>query len=85
MSEVNKPENALLGQLLQDTLKKLRSMDFDVVAPFELLHQIYMTSNQCAAGESADASEVAVLLLDKGLSQHSLVAPMNAIAGDAVL
>ena len=78
-------KGTLLGQLLQDTLKKLRSMDFDVVAPFELLHQIYMTSNQFAAGESADASEVAVLLLDKGLSQHSLVASMNAITGDAVL
>ena len=65
-------EKGPLRHWMTATLVKLRSRDFDYVAPFELLHQMYLTrADLFPAGESADAADVVALLLEKTLSQHS--------------
>ena len=78
-------EKGPLRHWMTATLVKLRSRDFDYVAPFELLHQMYLTrADLFPAGESADAADAVALLLEKTLSQHSLVAPRGTDTGHGV-
>ena len=78
-------EKGPLRHWLTATLVKLRSREFDYVAPFELLHQMYLTrADLFSAGESADAADAVALLLEKTLSQHSLVAPRSTDTGHGV-
>ena len=78
-------EKGPLRHWLTATLVKLRSREFDYVAPFELLHQMYLTrADLFPAGESADAADAVALLLEKPLSQHSLVAPRSTDTGHGV-
>ena len=78
-------EKGPLRHWLTATLVKLRSREFDYVAPFELLHQMYLTrADLFSAGESADAADAVTLLLEKTLSQHSLVAPRSTDTGHGV-
>ena len=78
-------EKGPLRHWLTATLVKLRSREFDYVAPFELLHQMYLTrADLFPAGESADAADAVALLLEKPLSQHSLVALRSTDTGHGV-
>ena len=78
-------EKGPLRHWMTATLVKLRSRDFDYVAPFELLHQMYLTrADLFPAGESADTADAVALLLEKTLSQHSLVAPRGTDTGHGV-
>ena len=59
-------EESILGSLVQDVLQKLASDDWDYVAPFALLNQLYATyQGRFRPGESADAAEACRLLLDR--------------------
>ena len=59
-------EESILGSLVQDVLEKLASNDWDYVAPFALLNQLYATyQRRFRPGESADAAEACRLLLDR--------------------
>ena len=58
-------EKGPLRHWLTATLVKLRSRDFDYVAPFELLHQMYSTrADLFRAGDNADAADAVALLLE---------------------
>ena len=78
-------EKGPLRHWLTATLVKLRTRDFDSVAPFELLQQMFLTrADLFSPGDSADAADALALLLDKGLSDTSLVAPVSALTGQDV-
>ena len=78
-------EKGPLRHWLTATLVKLRTRDFDSVAPFELLQQMFLTrADLFSPGDSADAADALALLLDKGLSDTSLVAPVSALTGHVV-
>ena len=59
-------EESILGSLVQDVLQKLASDDWDYVAPFALLNQLYATyQGRFRPGESANAAEACRVLLDR--------------------
>ena len=75
-------EKGPLRHWLTATLVKLRSRDFDSVAPFELLQQLFLTRAAIfSPGESADTADALHLLLETCLSDISLVAPVRALTG----
>ena len=58
-------EESILGLLVRDVLEKLASNDWDYIAPFALLNQLYATyEGKFRPGESADAGEACCLLLE---------------------
>ena len=79
-------EKGPLRHWLTATLVKLRSRDFDSVAPFELLQQLFLTRAAIfSPGESADTADALHLLLETCLSDISLVAPVRALTGQEML
>ena len=67
-------EESILGSLVQDVLQKLASDDWDYVAPFALLNQLYATyQGRFRPGESADAAEACRLLLDRSVYGSDIV------------
>ena len=75
-------EKGPLRHWLTATLVKLRSRDFDSVAPFELLQQLFLTRAAIfSPGESADTADALHLLLETCLSDISLVAPVRPLTG----
>lgn len=63
-----------LGQRLRDVLKQLHTGEWDYVAPFALVHQLYQTDpGAYVPGAPADCIECCSLLLDKCLNDKGLV------------
>ena len=62
-----------LGRRLGEVLHQLQGQDWDCVAPFHLMHQVYLTDpGLFVPGVSADASEACALFLDKCVSDKTV-------------
>ena len=66
-------DNGPLGRLLRELFQKISSKEWDYVAPFHLLHQIYKTRSALfSPGESADAGDCCELLLSACMSSREV-------------
>ena len=75
-----------LGRLLRELLQKISSKEWDYVAPFHLLHQIYKTRSALfSPGESADAGDCCELLLSTCMSSREVGGGLGNIHVSLVL
>ena len=75
-----------LGRLLRELLQKISSKEWDYVAPFHLLHQIYKTRSALfSPGESADAGDCCELLLSTCVSSREVGGGLGNIHVSLVL
>ena len=67
---------------MEDVAQRLRSEEWDYIAPWSLLHQMYLTDSvRFPPGEPADCSDCCELLLATGISNRNLYVSSSEATG----
>ena len=75
-----------LGRRLRDVLHQLQGQEWDYVAPFHLMHQLYLTDpGTFVPGASSDAAEACALFLDKCVSDKTVCISTSSAEGPCLI